>query len=275
MHNIAVHVIVWRYHVASELEEEFEREYGPEGSWAALMRRAPGFIRTELFRCVGGGEYATFDFWSRREDFDAFRGEFAAEYEALDRRTERLTVREVRVGSIERPFAIRPATTEDAPSLAELMRRTFVDAFAAQNRPEDVEAYVAQAYGPEKQLREIESSDMATLVCEESGRPIAFAQLRRRGSPAVEDRDAVEIFRFYVDAPWHGRGVARELMREVSKAAEMFGARTVWLGVWEHNPRAIAFYAKCGFRDVGTQLFTVGSDVQTDRVMSSPLPIRV
>jgi hypothetical protein len=38
--------------------------------------------------------------------------------------------------------------------------------------------------------------------------------------------------------------------------------------VWERNARAIAFYVKCGFRDVGSQPFLVGSDLQTDRVMA-------
>jgi ribosomal protein S18 acetylase RimI-like enzyme len=77
----------------------------------------------------------------------------------------------------------------------------------------------------------------------------------------------VELARFYVDRPWHGRGVARELMDAARAAARNLGGRTFWLGVWEHNPRAIAFYAKCGFRDVGSHKFLVGSDLQTDRVM--------
>ena len=56
-------------------------------------------------------------------------------------------------------------------------------------------------------------------------------------------------------------------MDEVERAARHLGGIAIWLGVWERNPRAIAFYEKCGFRDVGSQLFIVGSDPQTDRVM--------
>jgi diamine N-acetyltransferase len=41
----------------------------------------------------------------------------------------------------------------------------------------------------------------------------------------------------------------------------------MWLSVWERNPRAIAFYGKCGFRMVGSKDFWVGSDRQTDHVM--------
>ncbi|MEA2490896.1 MAG: diamine N-acetyltransferase [Acidobacteriota bacterium] len=54
-------------------------------------------------------------------------------------------------------------------------------------------------------------------------------------------------------------------------AAREAGVQTIWLGVWEKNPRAIAFYAKCGFRDTGSQPFLVGTDLQTDRIMTSEL----
>ena len=54
-------------------------------------------------------------------------------------------------------------------------------------------------------------------------------------------------------------------------AARARGAGTLWLGVWERNPRGIAFYVKCGFRDVGSKPFLLGSDWQTDRVMVRPL----
>jgi diamine N-acetyltransferase len=60
-------------------------------------------------------------------------------------------------------------------------------------------------------------------------------------------------------------------MRAVEDTARQAGARTLWLGVWERNPRAIAFYAKCGFTDVGEQAFMVGSDRQRDRVMARSL----
>jgi ribosomal protein S18 acetylase RimI-like enzyme len=81
----------------------------------------------------------------------------------------------------------------------------------------------------------------------------------------------VELRRFYVDRSYQGRGVAQVLMRAAEDAARQLGGRTFWLGVWERNLRAIAFYAKCGFVDTGTQVFVLGSDVQTDRVMAKPL----
>ncbi|HEV7767664.1 MAG TPA: GNAT family N-acetyltransferase, partial [Thermoanaerobaculia bacterium] len=74
--------------------------------------------------------------------------------------------------------------------------------------------------------------------------------------------------RFYVEHGHHGRGIAQSLMQAAEDAARALGGTALWLGVWEHNPRAIAFYLKCGFGDVGSHPFMVGRDLQTDRLMS-------
>jgi GNAT superfamily N-acetyltransferase len=87
----------------------------------------------------------------------------------------------------------------------------------------------------------------------------------------VPARDAVELVRFYVDQAWHGQGIAHTLMQKVrDEAARM--KKTMWLGVWERNLRAIRFYAKAGFVDVGSHMFQLGRDRQTDRIMWQPAP---
>lgn len=163
--------------------------------------------------------------------------------------------------------AIRRAVPADATPLAELAVRTFRDAFEADNRPEDVTAYLAESYSPARQLAEITSPDVVTLLATRD-ELAGFAQLRRLKTPAcVTATRPVELWRFYVDKAWHGRGVAGRLMRAVLDEAAAIEATVLWLGVWERNPRAIAFYRKFGFVDVGTQEFRLGSDVQTDRIM--------
>lgn len=161
-------------------------------------------------------------------------------------------------------FSIRRALPDDAAAVAELAERTFVDTFAGQNRPEDVAAYLAQTYGAEIQRREIEDPNTITLIVDDAGTLIAYTQLKL--SPA-----AVEIGRFYVDRSRHGHGVAQALMDASIAAASSTGAQRIWLGVWEKNARAIAFYAKCRFRDIGSHPFLLGSDLQTDREMERML----
>jgi ribosomal protein S18 acetylase RimI-like enzyme len=169
-------------------------------------------------------------------------------------------------------IVIRRATDDDAQRLAEFARRTFVETFGADNTAEDMAIHVATSFGPTVQLREIRDSAMITLLTELGPTPAGFAQVRQGPPPACVSGDSpVELLRFYVDRPFHGRGIAQALMRAVEQVARELGARTLWLGVWERNPRAIAFYTKCGFVDVGEHAVIFGTEAQTDRVMARAL----
>jgi ribosomal protein S18 acetylase RimI-like enzyme len=169
-------------------------------------------------------------------------------------------------------IVIRQATPADAGRLAGFAARTFSDNFAVYNRPEDMALYLARSYGPPQQLAEINHPDIRTILAEIDGWEAAFAQIRRGSAPrCVQGPAPIELWRFYVDQDWIGRGIALRLMRAVRTEAEALGCRTLWLGVWERNARAIAFYRKCGFVDVGSHGFELGTEVQTDRIMVCPL----
>ena len=170
---------------------------------------------------------------------------------------------------------IRRAGPDDAATLAELAARIFRDTFADSNTPEDMAAYLAGAFRPDRQRAEIAAPGACTLLAEVDG-PVGFAQIRTGAAPAcVRTERPVELWRFYVDRSWHGRGVAHALRRAVLRGARALGAGSVWLGVWEHNARALAFYAKHGFVAVGEHEFRLGRDVQTDLLLVLPdLPDR-
>ena len=169
-------------------------------------------------------------------------------------------------------MTIRTAGAVDAAVVADLARRTFYETFASTNDPAEMALYLQGAYGVEQQTRELTDRDITTLLVEEDGDAVAYAQLRTDHVPdCVTDREAIELWRFYVDRRFHGRGLAARLMDRVKEVARDRGAKTMWLGVWERNDRARAFYVKCGFADVGEHIFLFGNDPQTDRVMVSQL----
>jgi GNAT superfamily N-acetyltransferase len=164
--------------------------------------------------------------------------------------------------------AIRRAAAGDAAALAVFAERVFRDAFGADNRPLDLEAYVASAFSEAIQRGEIEDPRLESWLLLAGDRLAGYAQLwEGPAPPAVPAGPVIELRRFYVDRPWQGRGLAARLMTHVFEAALRRGAGAVWLGVGERNARAIAFYRKCGFADVGSQTFELGSDRQQDRVM--------
>lgn len=168
---------------------------------------------------------------------------------------------------------IRIGAATDAAALAELAARTFRETFVADNRPEDMALHIANAYGTSQQHTELVDPNIATLLVEIDDQLAGYAQLRSGVPPnCVTGEKPIELWRFYIAQPWHGRGVAQTLMQRVESEAYERGARTLWLGVWERNERAKAFYHKNGFVDVGSHEFMVGTDAQTDRIFVRPLP---
>ena len=166
---------------------------------------------------------------------------------------------------------IRSATHEDSAALAALAEATFRDTFAASNSAENMDAHCRASYGEAQQAREIADTAMQSFVAERDGALVAYAQLRFGPAPAcVPATRPGEILRLYVHRDWHGRGLAQRLMDTCLATLRARGADAAWLGVWEHNPRAIAFYRKYGFTEVGDHVFPVGDDPQRDIVMMRP-----
>lgn len=91
---------VWEFRVAADLAAEFERHYGPAGTWAQLFGHSPDYIETLLLKdAATPGRYLTVDRWRSAEGFRSFRSRFAAQYEQLDATCETLTLDERSLGA--------------------------------------------------------------------------------------------------------------------------------------------------------------------------------
>jgi heme-degrading monooxygenase HmoA len=96
------YLAVWEFEVTPESRGQFEKVYGPEGTWAQLFRHSPDYRGTKLLRDLARpGRYLTLDYWTSREAFHAFKQEHAAEYATHDKQCESLTEREAMVGEFE------------------------------------------------------------------------------------------------------------------------------------------------------------------------------
>lgn len=163
---------------------------------------------------------------------------------------------------------IRRGVVSDAAGLATFAASTFAAAFGDDTGADDLRAHLAATYRADLQARELADPTVITLLALQAAQIVAFAQVRRNATaPAcVSLPDAIELQRFYADRSVHGTGLALRLMRRALDAARELGGRYAWLGVWERNARAMAFYRKAGFREIGITDYVVGSDRQTDRV---------
>jgi ribosomal protein S18 acetylase RimI-like enzyme len=171
------------------------------------------------------------------------------------------------VGSA-RNLVIRHGTAADASVLAELGARTFSDTFAADNTPGDMAAYLASAFNPTQQAAELADPRCSFLIAEINEVAVGYAMLRSGNAPAgVSGNKTIELVRLYVLQESLGSGVGRDLMQSCIGEVKQRGYTTLWLGVWENNQRARAFYRKWNIHEVGTHVFQLGEDPQTDILM--------
>ena len=169
-------------------------------------------------------------------------------------------------------LTIRRAKPNDARLLADLGALTFSETFASDNTAEDMTAYLASSFNISQQTDELADPAATFLIAEVGGVAAGYAMLHA-GKPAerIEGANPVELVRLYVSREWLGRGVGEALMRACIDEAQRAGHETIWLGVWERNARAQAFYRKWNFRAVGEHAFQLGSDMQRDLLMERSL----
>ena len=167
-------------------------------------------------------------------------------------------------------IAVAKANLATATRLAALGRQTFTETFAAANTPENLAAYLAEAYGPAQQLAQLQDAATTCLLAEMQGQTVGYALLTEGSAlglpPEKTGGKQLEIKQLYVLEDWIGTGLGGALMRRVLELAQASSCTAVVLGVWEYNERAKAFYQRFGFREVGEVAFQLGDDVQRDLI---------
>jgi GNAT superfamily N-acetyltransferase len=171
-------------------------------------------------------------------------------------------------------FTVRACGPDEAGRLAATAAHLFTQAYGPTHPEPELSAYLARAFAPARWAAELADPRRYALVAESGGRWIGYAYLCESVEEwpgGVPGQRPVEIVRFYVEAGWHGRGVAGALMAACEDEARRRGADALWLAVWQEAPRPIAFYRRAGFEIVGTATFTFGDRLDDDFVMARRL----
>ena len=169
-------------------------------------------------------------------------------------------------------FLLRAAVPADAAALSDLAARAFRETFASNYTPEDLEAFLAAAYSPSKIARELADASYTCFVAERGGAMAGYALLHDGAVEAcVRGPAPVELERIYVLRSALGAGLGQALLDRCEARALELGKRTLWLGVWERNGRAQAFYRRNGFAEAGDHSFQVGSTVDRDLIFEKRL----
>ncbi len=167
---------------------------------------------------------------------------------------------------------IRQATVADANDIALLSRQSFYDTFAAVNTKEDMDKFMNESFSMETLTAEVAVAANIFLVACAGEELIGYAKIMESvNPPALGQVPAIEISRLYAAKKAIGQGVGKILMQAAISLATGKNKQLIWLGVWEHNQRAIGFYRQFGFEKFGEHPFVLGNDVQTDWLMKKTI----
>lgn len=152
--------------------------------------------------------------------------------------------------------------------MQDISKLTFQEAFAESNTTEDMYQYLTTNFSLDKLSDELSEGDSRFFIAWDGLRAVGYLKVNSGMSQTdLKETHSLEIERIYVLIAYYGKQVGQLLYEKAVEVAVESGKTSIWLGVWEQNPRAIRFYQKNGFVPFGSHVFKMGSDEQTDILM--------
>lgn len=167
---------------------------------------------------------------------------------------------------------IKKCTPEDLHTLREISFETFDETFKEQNSPENMNAYLEKAFTLEKLEKELSNPTSHFFFIYYQNELAGYLKVNINDAQSEEmGNESLEIERIYIKKTFQKYGLGKVLYNKALELANELEKKKVWLGVWEKNENAIAFYKKMGFVQTGSHSFFMGDDEQTDYIMTKTL----
>ncbi|GKT03363.1 GNAT family N-acetyltransferase [Furfurilactobacillus sp. WILCCON 0119] len=168
---------------------------------------------------------------------------------------------------------IKRVTVNDVHALQEISINTFKATFAADNAQENLQHYLATAYNQTKLIDEINNDQSEFDFIFYNERLAGYLKLNWLAAQTEpQGEDHLEVERIYIKQEFHRLGLGKHLINHAVSKAHSLGMTSLWLGVWEHNQNALAFYKTLGFVPFSDHTFDFGGDLQRDILMEKALP---
>jgi len=168
----------------------------------------------------------------------------------------------------DHPIEIHALLPADVHALQELSRQTFWETYAASNSMQDMQQYMTEHFSIPRLTDMLRHKDSVFYASFCDSKITGYIKINfHQEQTEWKYENGCEIERIYVRQPFQGYGIGAALLEKALDNARQRAAAYIWLGVWEHNRKAIRFYERNGFTAVGTHVFRLGTDEQTDILM--------
>jgi diamine N-acetyltransferase len=167
---------------------------------------------------------------------------------------------------------IKKCTLEDSRKLQEISYETFNDTFKDQNSPENMNGYLERAFNLKQLEKELSNISSQFFFVYFNNEVAGYLKVNTNDAQSEEMGDeSLEIERIYVKKEFQKHGLGKYLLNKAIEMAMERNKQKIWLGVWEKNENAVAFYKKMGFVQTGAHSFYMGDEEQTDFIMTKTL----
>ena len=169
---------------------------------------------------------------------------------------------------MEKNIRIVKASVSDLKTLQKIGKQTFIETFAYSNSDEDMQKYLQQNFSEEQLTQELNNPNSAFYFAILDDKTVGYLKINwSKAQTEQHDMQALELERIYVLNGFQGKNIGQLLHDKTLSIAKTQKSKYLWLGVWEHNSKAIRFYEKNGFIAFDKHIFIVGVDKQTDILM--------
>lgn len=167
---------------------------------------------------------------------------------------------------------IRTCTIDDLQALKKISYDTFYESFKDQNSPENMQTYLERAFNEQQLMKELTNPSSRFYLAYVHDELAGYLKINTGDAQSEEmGEEALEIERIYIRSSFQRKGLGKELLAKAIEIANELGKKKIWLGVWEKNDKAIAFYEKMGFIQTGSHPFYMGDEEQLDYIMTKEI----
>ncbi|GAM12165.1 GNAT family N-acetyltransferase [Mesobacillus selenatarsenatis] len=164
---------------------------------------------------------------------------------------------------------ITKCTLDDLLTLQEISYVTFDETFKEQNSPENMKAYLDKAFNLKQLKEELSNASSEFFFVYFNNKLAGYLKLNINEAQSEDmGSEALEVERIYIKSDFQKHGLGRYMLNKAVEIAKFHTKTKIWLGVWEKNENAIAFYKRMGFVEVGSHSFYMGDEEQIDIIMA-------
>ena len=175
-------------------------------------------------------------------------------------------------GEILMTIKLKKCNHEDFDILLEISIETFNDTFKNQNSPENMKAYLERAFNTKQLEKELSNASSEFFFLYFNDELAGYLKVNTNEAQSEKMGDeSFEIERIYINDRFQKHGLGKYLLNKAIEIAKERNKKKIWLGVWEKNENAIAFYKKMGFVQTEAHSFYMGDEEQTDFIMIKKL----